>query len=195
MKITCDVIKDLAELYVDNMLSDDSKRIVEEHILGCQKCKEYIEKSRQALEEPFETDIEKVVEEKATIETLRDKIIGKVLPFLMATIVVLSIVFAAADYMLFEREIVIPYDGETIYVTEDGMLHYPECYDIAFIQTGSSEYLRVQAHMHYIDKIRGEETTEESIVDLKEFVKEDEIKTILYRNGVEEQVIWGKDKI
>ena len=195
MKITCDVIKDLAELYVDNMLSDDSKRIVEEHILGCQKCKEYIEKSRQALEEPFETDIEKVVEEKATIETLRDKIIGKVLPVLMATIVVLSIVFAAVDYMLFEREIVIPYDGETIYVTEDGLLHYPDCYDIAFIQTGSSEYLRVQAHMHYIDKIRGEETTEESIVDLKEFVKEDEIKTILYRNGVEEQVIWGKDKL
>ena len=195
MKITCDVIKDLAELYVDNALSDDSKNIVEEHILGCQKCKEYIEKSRKALEEPMVTNIEKVAEEKAIIETLRDKIIGKVLPFIMMAIVAITIVFVSINYALFEYEIVIPYDGKTIYVTEDGMLHYPECYDIAFIQTGSSEYLRVQVHMHYIEKIRGNETTEEGVVDLKEFVREDEIKTILYKNGVEEQVIWEKDKL
>ena len=192
MKITCDVIKDLAELYVDNALSDDSKKIVEEHIENCTKCKEYIEKSKRALEEPFVTNIEKVAEEKAAIETLRDKILGKVLPFVMMAIVALTIVFVSINYVLFEHEIVIPYDGKTIYVTEDGILHYPECYDVAFIQMGSSEYMRVQVHMHYIDKIRENETAEESIVDLKELVKEDQQKTILYRNGTDEKVIWEK---
>ena len=192
MKITCDVIKDLAELYVDNALSDDSKKIVEEHIENCTKCKEYIEKSKRALEEPFVTNIEKVAEEKAAIETLRDKILGKVLPFIMMTIVALTIVFVSINYVLFEYEIVIPYDGKTIYVTEDGILHYPECYDVAFIQKGSSEYMRVQVHMHYIDKIRENETADESIVDLKELVKEDQQKTILYRNGTDEKVIWEK---
>lgn len=192
MKITCDVIKDLAELYVDNALSDDSKKIVEEHIENCTKCKEYIEKSKRALEEPFVTNIEKVAEEKAAIETLRDKILGKVLPFIMMTIVALTIVFVSINYVLFEHEIVIPYDGKTIYVTEDGILHYPECYDVAFIQKGSSEYMRVQVHMHYIDKIRENETADESIVDLKELVKEDQQKTILYRNGMDEKVIWEK---
>ena len=192
MKVTCDVIKDLAELYVDNALSDDSKKIIEEHIENCTKCKEYIEKSKRALEEPFVTNIEKVAEEKAAIETLRDKILGKVLPFIMMTIVALTIVFVSINYVLFEYEIVIPYDGKTIYVTEDGILHYPECYDVAFIQKGSSEYMRVQVHMHYIDKIRENETAEESIVDLKELVKEDQQKTILYRNGTDEKVIWEK---
>ena len=57
---------------------------------------------------------------------------------------------------------------------------------------GSSEYMRVQVHMHYIDKIRENETAEESIVDLKELVKEDQQKTVLYRNGTDEKVIWEK---
>ena len=189
MKITCDVIKDLAELYVDNALSDDSKKIVEEHIENCTKCKEYIEKSRKALEEPLVTSIEKVAEEKAKMETLRDKILGKLLPFIMMMIVALTIVFVSINYVLFEHEIIIPYDGKSVYVTEEGILHYPNCYDVAFIQMGASEYLRVQVHTHYIDKIRGHETKEEALVDLKELVEEEQ-KTILYRSGIEEQVIW-----
>ena len=64
--------------------------------------------------------------------------------------------------------------------------------DVAFIQMGASEYLRVQVHTHYIDKIRGNETADENIVDLKELVKEDQQKTILYRNGMDEKVIWEK---
>ena len=189
MKITCDVIKDLAELYVDDVLSDDSKMIVEEHIGGCPKCKDYIEKSRKALEEPLVTSIEKVAEEKAKIETLRDKILGKLLPFIMMTIVALTIAFVSINYALFEHEIIIPYDGKSVYVTEEGILHYPNCYDVAFIQMGASEYLRVQVHTHYIDKIRGNETKEEAVVDLKELVEEEQ-KTILYRSGTDEQVIW-----
>ena len=57
---------------------------------------------------------------------------------------------------------------------------------------GSSEYMRVQVHTHYIDKIRENETADESIVDLKELVKEDQQKTILYRKGTDEKVIWEK---
>ena len=189
MKITCDVIRDLAELYADDMLSEDSKAIVEEHIEGCQECKKYIEMSRKALEEPLSVNLEKLAEEKATMETLRDKILGKLLPFVMMTIVALTIAFVSINYALFEHEIIIPYDGKSIYVTEDGILHYPNCYDVAFIQMGASEYLRVQVHTHYIDKIRGHETKEEAVVDLKELVGEEQ-KTILYRNGTDEQVIW-----
>ena len=32
MKISCDVIRDLLPLYVEDMLSNDSKNIVDEHI-------------------------------------------------------------------------------------------------------------------------------------------------------------------
>ena len=39
--ITCDVVKDLLPLYVDDVLSLDSKKIVKEHLLACSECTDY----------------------------------------------------------------------------------------------------------------------------------------------------------
>lgn len=190
MKITCNVIKDLAELYVGDVLSEDSKLIVEEHIAGCDKCKEYIKVTKRAFEDPPAINYEKVAEEKAKIESLRDKIVSKVLPVIMVTVFVLTIAFVSTNYVLFEHEIVLPYDGELIYATEDGLLHFPDCYDVAFTESGSSEFLRVQVHTHYIDKLKGVETDDECVVDMKEFVVGRQKTQIIYRDGVSEQVIW-----
>lgn len=38
MKVTCNIIKDILPLYVENMISDDSRAMVEEHIEHCQEC-------------------------------------------------------------------------------------------------------------------------------------------------------------
>ena len=40
MKISCDVIRDLLPLYVEDMLSNDSKNIVDEHIEQCESCRD-----------------------------------------------------------------------------------------------------------------------------------------------------------
>ena len=42
MKITCNVIKDLLPLYKEELLSDDSKILVEKHLETCNTCKEYL---------------------------------------------------------------------------------------------------------------------------------------------------------
>lgn len=42
MKITCNIIKDLLPLYIDDVLSDDSKKAVEEHIKKCAVCTAYL---------------------------------------------------------------------------------------------------------------------------------------------------------
>ncbi|MDF2923343.1 MAG: hypothetical protein K0R57_2257 [Paenibacillaceae bacterium] len=39
MKISCDIIKDLLPLYHDNVCSNDSKTMVEEHLDYCDSCK------------------------------------------------------------------------------------------------------------------------------------------------------------
>ena len=39
MKITCNIIEDLLPLYVDDMVSEDSRRLVEEHLKGCPACR------------------------------------------------------------------------------------------------------------------------------------------------------------
>lgn len=38
MKITCDIIKDLLPLYAEDMVSQDSKKLVDEHLCTCDSC-------------------------------------------------------------------------------------------------------------------------------------------------------------
>lgn len=39
MKITCDVVRDLLPLYTEKMTSNDTKELVEEHLLACPDCR------------------------------------------------------------------------------------------------------------------------------------------------------------
>jgi putative zinc finger protein len=39
MKINCDVIRDLLPLYAENMLSEKSRQLVDEHLHDCENCK------------------------------------------------------------------------------------------------------------------------------------------------------------
>lgn len=40
MNISCDIIKDLLPLYHDGVCSEDSKKMVEEHIAKCEICRD-----------------------------------------------------------------------------------------------------------------------------------------------------------
>lgn len=42
MKITCDIISDLIPSYIDDVCTDDSRRLIEEHIRTCEKCRQKI---------------------------------------------------------------------------------------------------------------------------------------------------------
>lgn len=39
MKITCDIVRDLLPLYFDDVCSEDSKKLVEDHLLICAECR------------------------------------------------------------------------------------------------------------------------------------------------------------
>lgn len=41
MKYPCELIQDLIPLYIDGICSDESKKIVEEHLSLCKSCNEY----------------------------------------------------------------------------------------------------------------------------------------------------------
>ena len=40
-KTDCDIIKDLLPLYEDNICSEKSKDLIEEHLIECEDCREY----------------------------------------------------------------------------------------------------------------------------------------------------------
>lgn len=43
-KISCEIIKDLMPSYLDEICSEESSKLVENHLNGCQECKELLEK-------------------------------------------------------------------------------------------------------------------------------------------------------
>ena len=48
MKCKCGIIKDLLPLYVDHVCSDESKELIDEHLLECEKCKSYMDSLRES---------------------------------------------------------------------------------------------------------------------------------------------------
>lgn len=46
MKYSCDMIKDLLSLYCDNVCSEDSRAVVEEHLNECEPCRSELQKLR-----------------------------------------------------------------------------------------------------------------------------------------------------
>ena len=46
MSKECDIIRDLLPLYADDVVSDASREIIEDHLPGCPDCREYLKKIR-----------------------------------------------------------------------------------------------------------------------------------------------------
>ena len=93
MKITCDVIQDLMPSYIDGILSEDSKALVEEHMGTCQECRKMLEimKEEQGKEQ------NQMRSSAATLKKIRKQLIVR--RVLTATVaVILTLIAAAAGY-------------------------------------------------------------------------------------------------
>lgn len=103
MKVTCHVIKDMLPLYVENMLSDDSCMIVEEHLEQCQECKMYLEEMRTFSKLPVDTNTSPFLKIKST---LRKKKMLTAIFSMMFSMIVLVITMAyltAPEYIPFSE--------------------------------------------------------------------------------------------
>ena len=50
-KMNCNVIGDLLPLYADDVVSEDTKALVEEHLVDCEECKERYQEMKREIEE------------------------------------------------------------------------------------------------------------------------------------------------
>lgn len=57
-KEICDIVKDLLPLYIDDILSDSSRALVEEHIQTCSECRKDLESYSKRVVLPMDTDID-----------------------------------------------------------------------------------------------------------------------------------------
>ena len=116
--ITCDVIKDLLPLYVDDVLSPDSRAVVEAHLGTCVDCTEYY----HALKEPERGYKQmKNSDDKATLKRIKGTLRKKRVMTALITAVCIAAAFFGLYYGLVIHETYIPYEESGIYVTEDAI--------------------------------------------------------------------------
>lgn len=92
MRFDCKVIEDLLPLYVDNICSEESRKIVEEHLHECEKCKAMIENMVVIPITPFEKE---EYEKTAIIKKGFKKIHRRWLASLVAVFMLIPIIFCS----------------------------------------------------------------------------------------------------
>lgn len=71
MKITCNIIEDLLPSYADQICSEDSCRLIEEHIRSCESCKQKLEHMSGCIEEP--PNIQRIAAAKEPFQKIKKK--------------------------------------------------------------------------------------------------------------------------
>lgn len=175
MKITCDIIKDLLPSYVDELLSEDGCKMVEEHLAECETCKTYYETLKG--EDDILAD-EAVVLEDAHLEEMKPlaKIKKKmnrrtIIVSLVSAICAVAVLFAAYE-ILFHYDFYTPYEDAGLKVSESGQLYIEE----DFYGTNCYEYGEEHMKFFFVTDTFVTQRTERSAQE-KEEIKQDFSRT------------------
>jgi len=94
MKITCDIIRDLLPLYAEDMVSEDSKQLVDEHLCQCDPCTRVLAALKKKVPLPVETDPE-------PLNKVRKMILRRRVLSVFAALLTLATVFSFVITWLF----------------------------------------------------------------------------------------------
>ncbi len=112
MKVTCNVIKDVLPLYVENMLSVDSCIMVEEHIEQCKECNSYLDEMRTIHEIPADRSASPLFKIRSTVRKKRIQTAILTMMFTIMMIVITIAFLTAPEY--------IPYSESSVTISEIG---------------------------------------------------------------------------
>ncbi|MEW9095514.1 MAG: zf-HC2 domain-containing protein [Clostridiaceae bacterium] len=92
MKISCDVIRDLLPLYYDNICSEESRKLVNEHIETCEKCRMELESMSMVIDVTRENLDEMEMMKNVSKRWRRDKLksLGEGILITIAIVLILS---------------------------------------------------------------------------------------------------------
>lgn len=129
MKLSCNIIRDLLPLYAEGMVSQDSRGVVEEHIAGCEACRQALTDLGWEPPIPQQTDT-------AALEHLSRKIRGRRMrTTVLAILVTVTLLFGIFQY--FYGPVYLSAEEAVVSVTEKG--------DIVIVELSPrAEYCRWQ---------------------------------------------------
>lgn len=121
-KINCDIIKDVLPLYLDDVVSEATKEMVEEHLRSCESCRKEAKLLKQDLVLPSTQNIQ--LSEARVFKNLKSRFRKKnTMIFISSVIIAILLVISLYSYAALS-ETCIPYDEKSIRIIEkDGELY------------------------------------------------------------------------
>lgn len=112
MKNSCNIIRDILPLYIENMISDDTKAFVDEHIAECAECRTELEQMKKSTEFIADTNA-------APLKNLKKKLlIKKVQTIIFAAALTFAIVLSAVSVLTAPHY--FPYSEDLFSITQNG---------------------------------------------------------------------------
>ena len=114
MKISCNIIRDLLPLYAEDLASDDTRALVEEHLCDCTECTGILESMKQKTPVPVETTPESLNKVKKIIRRKR------ILSVMAALLTLITLASAVLTYLFTPFQLTKDQVLDDFYIREDG---------------------------------------------------------------------------
>ena len=110
MKKECSIIRDILPLYTENMVSDETREFIEEHITVCDECKKEMEKMRKIDNMPPSNTV--------PLKNIRKKLLYKKIQIALLT-TALVLIIAISVFALLTAPKFYPYSDDILKLTEN----------------------------------------------------------------------------
>jgi len=114
MDISCDIIRDLLPLYAEDLVSEDSRKLVDEHLCGCDECVKVLANLKKETKIPMESDPKTLNKVKRTICRRR------ILSVMAAMLSLITLASLVITYLFVPFQLTKDQALDDFYVREDG---------------------------------------------------------------------------
>lgn len=116
MKISCNIIRDLLPLYVEDLASEDTRAMVDEHLHDCEECTKICDSMKKKTPVTMETTTESLGKVKRIIRRKR------ILSVMAALLTLVTIASAVFTYLFTPFQLTMEQALDDFYVREDGAI-------------------------------------------------------------------------
>ena len=146
MNITCNIIKDLLPLYVEDMVSEDSKALVDDHLCSCDSCTKELAELKKAPKVPVEVETTSL---KRVEDTIRKK---KLLTAVTAVMTLVGVLVTGTIFLMTPVYLTARQAIEGVELREDGGLAIN--YSDGIMGYGSTDYGTENEEFHWCHTTR-----------------------------------------
>ena len=151
MKISCSIIRDLLPLYAEDLASEDTRILVDEHLCACGDCTNLLNTMQKTTPIPVEASPESLGKVKKTIRRRR------LLSVMAAVMTVITITSAVFTYMFTPFQLTKDQALDDFYIREDGavVIDYSP-YVTGRIMSGNEENWYINQYSNRYDMWKGD---------------------------------------